>query len=90
MSSIYFNLQDTHSSKYYPIFRFFWLTAFGCSLVSAGFFILNIYAKWRSSPMIVSINPENMPLSNLPFPALTICNVNQAKKTVAERYWEYG
>ncbi|XP_035448299.2 pickpocket protein 28-like isoform X1 [Spodoptera frugiperda] len=70
--------------------RFFWLTAFGCSLVSAGFFILNIYAKWRSSPMIVSINPENMPLSNLPFPALTVCNVNQAKKTVAERYWAYG
>ncbi|KAF9805785.1 hypothetical protein SFRURICE_009417 [Spodoptera frugiperda] len=70
--------------------RFFWLTAFGCSLVSAGFFILNIYAKWRSSPMIVSINPENMPLSNLPFPALTVCNVNQAKKTVAERYWTYG
>ncbi|KAJ8711329.1 hypothetical protein PYW07_008571 [Mythimna separata] len=70
--------------------RFFWLTAFGCSLVSAGFFILNIYAKWRSSPMIVSINPENMPLSNLPFPALTICNVNQAKKSVAERYWESG
>ncbi|KAH9641441.1 hypothetical protein HF086_006057 [Spodoptera exigua] len=70
--------------------RFFWLTAFGCSLVSAGFFILNIYAKWRSSPMIVSINPENMPLSSLPFPALTVCNVNQAKKTVAERYWAYG
>ncbi|CAH0595363.1 unnamed protein product [Chrysodeixis includens] len=70
--------------------RFFWLTAFGCSLVSAGWFILNVYGKWRSSPMIVSINPENMPLNGLPFPALTICNNNQAKKTVAERYWRSG
>ncbi|KAJ0173050.1 hypothetical protein K1T71_011226 [Dendrolimus kikuchii] len=70
--------------------RFFWLTAFGCSLVCAGFFILNVYAKWRLSPMIVSINPTNMPLHDLPFPAVTICNVNQAKKSVAERYRDHG
>ncbi|XP_047538577.1 pickpocket protein 28-like [Vanessa atalanta] len=70
--------------------RFFWLIAFGSSLICAGFFILNVYAKWRMSPMIVSINPENMPLHKLPFPALTICNVNQAKKSVAERYKKFG
>ncbi|XP_045487114.1 pickpocket protein 28-like [Pieris rapae] len=70
--------------------RFFWLTAFLCSIVCAGFFILNVYAKWRKSPMIVSINPEDMPLNKLPFPALTICNVNQAKKSVAERYMASG
>ena len=70
--------------------RSFWLVAFGCSLVCAGFFILNVYAKWRMTPMIVSINPENMPLDQLPFPAITICNVNQAKKSVAERYKKYG
>ncbi|XP_050353697.1 pickpocket protein 28-like [Nymphalis io] len=70
--------------------RFFWLIAFGSSLICAGFFILNVYAKWRMSPMIVSINPENMPLNKLPFPAITICNVNQAKKSVAERYMKFG
>ncbi|XP_045454262.1 pickpocket protein 28-like [Melitaea cinxia] len=70
--------------------RFFWLIAFGSSLICAGFFILNVYAKWRMSPMIVSINPENMPLNKLPFPAITICNVNQAKKSVAERYKMFG
>ncbi|KAI8442241.1 hypothetical protein MSG28_005814 [Choristoneura fumiferana] len=70
--------------------RFFWLGAFSCSIVCAGFFILNVYAKWRMSPMIVSINSENMPLQNLPFPAITICNVNQAKKSVAERYKKSG
>ncbi|CAF4916555.1 unnamed protein product [Pieris macdunnoughi] len=70
--------------------RFFWLAAFLCSIVCAGFFILNVYAKWRKSPMIVSINPEDMPLNKLPFPALTICNVNQAKKSVAERYMASG
>ncbi|RVE50284.1 hypothetical protein evm_005119 [Chilo suppressalis] len=70
--------------------RFFWLAAFLFSLMCAGFFILNVYAKWRMTPMIVSINPENMPLENLPFPAITICNVNQAKKSVAERYLIQG
>ncbi|XP_063368781.1 pickpocket protein 28-like [Cydia amplana] len=70
--------------------RFFWLGAFSCSIVCAGFFILNVYDKWRSSPMIVSINPENMALQNLPFPAITVCNVNQAKKSVAERYKKDG
>ncbi|XP_013189656.2 pickpocket protein 28 [Amyelois transitella] len=70
--------------------RIFWLVAFGFSLVCAAFFILNVYAKWRLSPMIVSINPQNMPLEELPFPALTICNVNQAKKSVAERYLKSG
>ncbi|XP_047999617.1 pickpocket protein 28 [Leguminivora glycinivorella] len=70
--------------------RFFWLGAFSCSIVCAGFFILNVYDKWRSSPMIVSINPENMALQNLPFPAITVCNVNQAKKSVAERYKSDG
>ncbi|XP_039752611.1 pickpocket protein 28-like [Pararge aegeria] len=70
--------------------RFFWLAAFGSSLICAAFFILNVYAKWRMSPMIVSINPENMPLNQLPFPAITICNVNQAKKSVAERIKRSG
>lgn len=36
--------------------------------------------------MIVTVNPQNIVLTELPFPALTICNVNQAKKSVAERY----
>ncbi|CAG9791417.1 unnamed protein product [Diatraea saccharalis] len=70
--------------------RFFWLTAFLFSLMCAGFFILNVYAKWTMSPMIVSINPENMALENLPFPAITVCNVNQAKKSVAQRYLSKG
>ncbi|XP_061382293.1 pickpocket protein 28-like isoform X1 [Danaus plexippus] len=70
--------------------RFFWLAAFCSAIVCASFFILNVYAKWKLSPMIVSINPENIQLNKLPFPAITICNVNQAKKSVAERYKNDG
>lgn len=86
------NLDPHKINKYYIknkaafLCRFFWLAAFISSVICAAFFILNVYAKWRQSPMIVSINPENMPLMSLPFPAITICNVNQAKKSVAERY----
>ncbi|XP_048482172.1 pickpocket protein 28 isoform X3 [Plutella xylostella] len=70
--------------------RVFWLLAFAFSLICASFFILNIYDKWRSAPMIVSINPRSLLLADLPFPAVTICNVNQAKKSVAHRYKETG
>ncbi|GBP90248.1 Pickpocket protein 28 [Eumeta japonica] len=65
-------------------YRSFWLAAVVLSFFCASFFILNVYNKWSQSPMIVSINPESMPLTALPFPAITVCNVNQAKKSVAE------
>ncbi|CAG4932747.1 unnamed protein product [Colias eurytheme] len=90
MTSTLHGLRYIGEKKLTWLERFFWLTAFVCSLICAGFFILNVYAKWSKSPMIVSINPEDMPLNKLPFPALTICNVNQAKKSVAERYVAYG
>ncbi|XP_041972287.1 pickpocket protein 28-like [Aricia agestis] len=70
--------------------RFFWMLSFGSSVVCAAFFILNVYDKWSRTPMIVTINPENMPLEKLPFPALTICNSNQARRSVAERYKSSG
>lgn len=66
------------------------MLAFISSLICAAFFILNVYTKWRSEPMIVSVNAENMPISQLPFPAVTICNVNQAKKSVADLYEKSG
>lgn len=40
--------------------------------------------------MIVSLNPEQISLTEVPFPAITICNMNQARKSVADRILKQG
>lgn len=51
----------------------------------AAYFISNIYDKWVYTPVIVGINPTFQSISNIPFPAITICNMNQARKSEAEK-----
>lgn len=36
------------------------------------------FEKWNTTPVIVGINPEPTYITNEPFPAITICNLNQA------------
>lgn len=50
----------------------------------SAYFISNIYRKWETSPVIITLSPTFTELSSLPFPAISICNMNQAKKSVAE------
>lgn len=52
---------------------------FGLSI----FFISNIYAKWQTAPIIIALNAEATRISDIPFPAVTICNMNKAKKSIA-------
>lgn len=51
----------------------------------SAFYISNIYDKWIYTPVIVGINPQYKSIYDIPFPALTICNMNQARKSVAEQ-----
>lgn len=50
------------------------------------YFITNIYQKWSASPIIIGLNPVATSISDIPFPAVTICNMNQARKSVAETF----
>lgn len=45
------------------------------------YFISNIYQKWSASPIIIGLNAVATPISDIPFPAVTICNMNQARKS---------
>lgn len=56
----------------------------------AVYYISNIYTKWKSSPVIISFSPFDADLSSVPFPAITICNMNQAKRSEAERILKEG
>ncbi|XP_018575693.2 pickpocket protein 28 [Anoplophora glabripennis] len=70
--------------------RIFWLISFSVAIGFAAYYISNIYEKWQSSPVIISFSPFDADLSTIPFPAITICNMNQAKKTEAERILKEG
>ncbi|CAG9862860.1 unnamed protein product [Phyllotreta striolata] len=61
--------------------RIFWFVAFSVAIGFAAYYITNIYQKWNSSPVIISFSPFDVQLKEIPFPAVTICNMNQAKKT---------
>ncbi|XP_031345495.1 pickpocket protein 28-like [Photinus pyralis] len=87
----YFRNSTLHGLRYVgdPLIsfgeRFFWLLAFFVALLCATYFINNIYSKYNRSPIIISLNPTATPIGSLPFPAITICSMNQAIKKEAEQ-----
>ncbi|TMW44538.1 hypothetical protein DOY81_010383, partial [Sarcophaga bullata] len=59
---------------------FFGFSFIGVVILSA-FFISNVYDKWRASPIIISTSAKQTSSTEIPFPAITICNLNQAQKS---------
>ena len=43
-----------------------------------------IINKWQTSPVLVSFDTQVTPISEIPFPAFTICNFNKVRKSRAE------
>ncbi|KAG8258302.1 hypothetical protein J6590_032230 [Homalodisca vitripennis] len=66
----------------------FWIVAFILAVVTAAYFISNLYDKWSNSPVIMSLSPKATSLTTIPFPAITICNMNNAKKSLASSILE--
>lgn len=53
------------------------------------YFITNVWQKWSLAPIIIGLNPVSTQIKDIPFPAVTICNMNQAKRSVAQHIKEY-
>lgn len=68
----------------YP--RAFFAASFVTVVIIASIFIMNVYTKWNTTPVIFSINPKPTYITNEPFPALTICNMNKAYKSKVDQY----
>ncbi|PNF17623.1 hypothetical protein B7P43_G07373 [Cryptotermes secundus] len=66
-------------------FRLFWTIAFILATMTAGYFIKIVYAKWDDTPVIVSIAAKTTQLVDIPFPAVTLCTMNEARKSEAEK-----
>lgn len=54
----------------------------------SGYFISNLYAKWSASPIIIALSAVATSVNDIPFPAVTICNMNQARQSVVKDFRE--
>ncbi|XP_050521251.1 pickpocket protein 28-like [Daktulosphaira vitifoliae] len=64
--------------------RGFWMISFCLAVITATYFIANLFHKWNDMPVIISLSPKATQLTSIPFPAITICNMNNARKSVAQ------
>ncbi|XP_068158189.1 pickpocket protein 28 [Drosophila tropicalis] len=71
-------LKYINSRKLLATDRIFFGLAFLAVLCIAGFLIHDSFEKWNTTPVIVGLNPEPTYITDEPFPAVTICNLNQA------------
>ncbi|ALC40508.1 CG33289 [Drosophila busckii] len=66
--------------------RCFFLIAFVAAFILTCQLISNIYAKWNSTPVIIGISPHATSILKVPFPAVTICNMNQVQRSKVQHY----
>ncbi|XP_008207212.2 pickpocket protein 28-like [Nasonia vitripennis] len=65
--------------------RAFWILSFVLAIFGAAYFIWLLYAKFMLSPIIISRSSESVSLQDFPFPAVTVCNMNNARKSYAKK-----
>jgi Amiloride-sensitive sodium channel len=73
----------TIQKDYHPIERYLWLLLSFFALVVASI-LLTISWNWNAeTPTTTVIESTNYPTYNLPFPAITICNMNRISQSAA-------
>lgn len=66
------------------LFRIFWVAAFMLSLGAAIFLIYGVLEKYINAPVIVSFQTNEQGIDSIPFPAVTLCNMNRFPKRKVE------
>lgn len=75
--------------------RMWWIIAFGLSLILSGWLIRRTWIKWDQSPTILRHANEITSITDIPFPAVTICpeiKFRREKLNYSEtiRLWTFG
>lgn len=78
------NLLGYFSFMYSLLFRVFWMISFTLAVMTASYYIWFLYQKWVATPIIISLSPKPMSLDKFPFPSVTVCNMNNVKKSKAK------
>lgn len=66
--------------------RLWWFISIAISIVLCTIMIYKIYSQWLNAPAIISFSNEATPVSEFPFPAITICNENELKVSDAPSF----
>ncbi|XP_037951289.1 pickpocket protein 28-like [Teleopsis dalmanni] len=74
------------SKDLYTFEKSYFLLAIISVILFIGFFALKAFDKWNITPVIASINPKQYIITDEPFPAVTICNLNQVDKDKVEHF----
>ncbi|KAF9799071.1 hypothetical protein SFRURICE_008581 [Spodoptera frugiperda] len=62
--------------------RVVWLIMFLTSVCLCLFLISKVWYKWQTSPVIVTVSEQLVPVSMVPFPSVTICPQSKCKVSV--------
>lgn len=62
--------------------RIWWIVTVSVSVFLCFGFIFKAWWRWTTSPVIITFADEATPISNIPFPTLTICNDLMVNTTV--------
>lgn len=60
--------------------KLFWIVAITCCFITCSFLIYEIYKKWLQDPLLVTFADSAIPISDIPFPAVTICPLTRIDK----------
>ncbi|KAJ0172807.1 hypothetical protein K1T71_011946 [Dendrolimus kikuchii] len=60
--------------------KLFWLIVVIVSIVMCSFLIHNMWFKWQSNPIIITMNENLVPVDSVYYPSLTICPQIKIKK----------
>ncbi|ODM96336.1 Pickpocket protein 28 [Orchesella cincta] len=66
--------------------RIFWLFGFIVAIFAAGWLISDLWIKYLSTPLVVTFQPFETTVDQIPFPAITTCNMNKVLRSKAEMY----
>lgn len=65
--------------------RLFFALTFLLVFILSVYFISNVWIKWSASPVIITLNSKSREIGDLPFPAVTVCNMNQAQSSSVKK-----
>ena len=77
-------LQYLGDAGTHPLKKVFWFAVIIISIISAAILIYFNTVVFRKSTVLVSVETMTAPLSEIYFPSVTVCNINQARKSFFE------
>lgn len=66
--------------------RLIWLVVHLVGTVSIIIIMINAYDKYTVNPLVTSLYNTLYPISEVPWPAISVCNNNRISKAAAQQY----